>query len=296
MVIPVDGVLHLDKPTGPTSHDVVNIIRRLTGKRRIGHSGTLDPLASGLLILCLGRATRLVEYLVGLDKVYLAEMHLGRETDTYDREGQVTGEMKVELTVDQVRDALRQFTGDIVQVPPLYSAVKVNGLPLYKHAWKGEHVERPSRQVTVYQINLLTWNPPYLKTEIHCSSGTYIRSIAHDLGQLLGCGAHVSTLRRLKIGASHVDNAIRLEQLEEKGVQGHLKPIDSAAAVLPAVVVSAEETVKVSSGLRIPKREDPQPEDSTLVRAYNEEGLFIGILESIDNHWKPRKIFYQPEK
>ncbi len=296
MVIPVDGVLLVDKPTGPTSHDVVNIIRRLTGIKRIGHSGTLDPLASGLLILCLGRATRLVEYLVGLDKVYLAEIHLGKETETYDGQGQVTRERKVELAVDQVRNALRQFTGDIVQVPPLYSAVKVNGLPLYKHAWKGEPVERPSRQVTVHQINLLAWNPPYLRTEIHCSSGTYIRTIAHDLGQLLGCGAHLSALRRLKIGASHVDAAIPLAHLEKKGLQDHLRSMDSAAAVLPSVVISAEESKKVSSGIQIPKREEPQPEDSTLVRAYNEEGQFIGILETIDNQWKPRKIFYQPEK
>lgn len=295
MVYPVEGVLLVDKPTGPTSHDVVNFTRRLTGMRRIGHSGTLDPLASGLLILCLGRATRLVEYLVGLDKVYLAEIHFGEETDTYDKEGRVISKKSVDLEIEQLKSAFRQFTGDIVQLPPLYSAVKVKGLPLYKRARTGTAVERPSRRVTVHQIKLLAWNPPLLKVEIHCSSGTYIRTIAHDLGQALGCGAHLSDLRRLKIGTSHVDDAIPLRRLEREGLRDHLKPMDSAAANLPPVILTSEETTKVSSGLRISRREEPGLEATTMVRAYDHEGRFVGILESIESQWKPRKIFYQPE-
>jgi tRNA pseudouridine55 synthase len=289
----VDGVLHVDKAIGPTSHDVVNVVRRLAGIRRVGHSGTLDPLASGLLILCLGKATRLVEYLVGLDKVYLAGIHLGQETSTYDREGQVINEKPVSVSNQDLREVLGRFQGEIRQVPPMYSALKLEGQPLYKRARAGNYVDRPSRLVTIYDIHLLTWEAPILTVQISCSSGTYIRSIAHDVGQALGCGAHLSSLRRLQIGRYHVDEAASLEKMEIDGWQKHLRPIDSAAASLSKIILSNDEARKVGFGQRIPVGSKPEPDDTLIVRAYDQQGYFVGILESVESHWQPRKIFYQ---
>ena len=295
MTSPVAGILHIDKPAGPTSHDVVNAVRRLSGIRRVGHTGTLDPLATGLLTLCLGQATRLVEYLVGLDKVYLATIRLGQETNTYDVEGHVTSEKQVRVTQEKLNNALEQFRGHITQMPPMFSAVKVAGQPLYRRARQGVEIERPTRQVTVYDLEQLSWNSPVLKLQICCSSGTYIRSIAHDLGQVLGCGAHLASLRRTVIGKIPVEEATPLDHLQPDNWLQHLRPLDSAVTHLPLVELPAEDARKIVHGQRVPTREVNTPADESPVRAYDQDGHFIGILIIDQGHWQPRKILYQPD-
>jgi tRNA pseudouridine55 synthase len=295
MISPVAGLLHVDKPVNLTSHDVVNKVRRISGIRRVGHSGTLDPLATGLLTLCLGQATRLVEYLVGLDKVYLVTIRLGQETNTYDGEGQITAEKPVEVTRQQLDNALEQFRGQIEQVPPMFSAVKVDGQPLYRRARQGVDIERPARQVTVYDINQLSWQRPMLALRISCSSGTYIRSIAHDLGQVIGCGGHVASLRRTAIGEISIEEATPLDQLQPESWRQHLRPPDSAVYHLPLLELPDEDVQKISHGQRIPIEEVSHPTGESPVRAYDQEGHFIGILISIQGQWQPRKILYQPD-
>jgi tRNA pseudouridine55 synthase len=210
------GLLVINKPIGLTSHDVVNKVRWLSGIRRVGHAGTLDPLASGVLLLAVGRATRLIEYLVGRSKRYQAVVRLGQETDTYDREGEVVAERPVQVTDSQLEAALERFRGPIEQVPPMFSAVKQGGQPLYRLARRGQAVERPARAITIYELSLLDWRPPEIELLIHCSSGTYIRSLAHDLGQVLGCGGHLATLRRLAVGDFTLDQAVPLPVLDRK--------------------------------------------------------------------------------
>jgi tRNA pseudouridine55 synthase len=295
MISSVAGILHVDKPLGLTSHDVVNKVRRLSGIRRVGHSGTLDPLATGLLSLCLGQATRLVEYLVGLDKEYLVTIRLGQETNTYDGEGQITAEKPVEVTRQQLDNALEQFRGQIEQVPPMFSAVKVDGQPLYRRARQGADIERPARQVTVYNIEQLSWQMPVLALRISCSSGTYIRSIAHDLGQVLGCGGHVASLRRTAIGEISIEEATPLDQLQPESWRQHLRPPDSAVYHLPSLELSDDDVKKISHGQRVPMEEASQPTGKSPVRAYDRQGHFIGILIPVEGQWQPRKILYQPD-
>ncbi|MFW5942793.1 MAG: tRNA pseudouridine(55) synthase TruB, partial [Chloroflexota bacterium] len=197
----MEGLLNVDKPLHLTSHDVVARVRRLCDTRRVGHAGTLDPLASGVLVLAVGRATRLLEYVVGQPKEYQARVRLGQETNTYDGEGEITAQRPVPVTRADVEQALQQFRGDIAQIPPMYSALKKGGKRLYELARQGKEVEREARRVTIYDLEILTWDRPVLTVRVRCSTGTYIRSLAHDLGQALGTGAYLSGLRRTAIGA-----------------------------------------------------------------------------------------------
>jgi tRNA pseudouridine55 synthase len=285
-----EGVFNLDKPSGLTSHDVVKRIRRLTGIRRVGHAGTLDPLATGVLLVCLGRATRLVEYLVGRTKVYVATMRLGQTTDTYDAEGVILSERPVAgITRDKVEGSLAHFRGKIRQRPPMYSAVKQHGQPLYKLARQGVEVERTPREVTIHELTLLDWDPPLCDLRIACSSGTYIRSLAHDLGNSLGCGAHVTALRRTAIGDFEVETAVPLEELTADNWRLHLQPSDRAVAHLPRLDLSETEAERLQKGQRIHRLAD-HPQQSP-ARIYDPARQFIGIITATEQEWKPRKIF-----
>ncbi|MBA3530322.1 MAG: tRNA pseudouridine(55) synthase TruB, partial [Ardenticatenales bacterium] len=194
---PLDGLLIVDKPQGMTSHDVVARLRRVTRMKKIGHAGTLDPLATGVLVLALGKGTRTLEYLTGQDKVYEATVYLGQSTDSYDAEGEVLTRHEGALPEQsEVEAALDAFRGDIWQKPPIFSALKQGGEPLYKKARRGESVEIEARPVTIYNLVLTFWNPPEVGLYVHCSKGTYIRSLAHDLGVALGVGGHLKALRR----------------------------------------------------------------------------------------------------
>jgi tRNA pseudouridine55 synthase len=286
----VEGLLNVDKPEGITSHDVVSRIRQIGHIRRVGHAGTLDPIATGVLLVCLGRVTRLVEYLVDQTKTYEATVRLGQETNTYDTEGEVVAEQPVTgITREAIVAALAQFQGSIAQQPPLFSAIKMGGQPLYKLARQGIEVERPLRQVTIYTLELLQWRPPALGLRIVCSAGTYIRSLAHDLGQKLGCGGHVTALRRTAIGDFSVDDAVPLATLSADNLRHHLLPGDRAVSHLPRLDLPLAEAERLQQGQRLP-RQPHQPQDSP-VRVYDANGRFVGIATTDGQVWQPRKIF-----
>ncbi len=211
----ISGVLVVDKPIGLTSHDVVQIIRKGTNIRRAGHTGTLDPRASGVLVILVGPAVRLSEYVSASDKRYQAVVRLGQSTDTYDADGRVVSTSPVNITEDEFANALKQFIGEIEQVPPPYSAVKVKGKKAYEMAREGEEVELLPRKIQVYNLDLLEWAPPDAVIDVYCSSGTYVRSLAHDLGEGLGCGAHLVGLRRTKSGRFTLRDAVPLRKLRE---------------------------------------------------------------------------------
>jgi tRNA pseudouridine55 synthase len=216
--MPMNGLLLLDKDGGMTSHDVVRRLRRLAGLRRIGHAGTLDPMATGLLLMALGESTRLLEFLTDGEKAYRATLRLGVTTDTQDAEGEVRQRRAVpRFDLEELRAATRALTGVIGQLPPMYSALKRNGVPLYRLARRGVEVERETRQVEIRRLEIISAEDDLLTIEVDCSKGTYIRTLAHDLGQLLGTGAHLTSLRRLRSGSFAVENAHTLAQLEDAG-------------------------------------------------------------------------------
>ena len=208
----LDGAILVDKPSGPTSHDVVDAIRRKFGIKKVGHCGTLDPNATGLLIIVLGRGTKLSERLMGDDKVYEGTIKFGEATDSYDSDGELTGSLPVmPMTLDQLNDEAAKFIGDQMQIPPMVSAIKKNGVPLYKLARQGIEVEREPRLVHIYNFRFTEYAEPLGQFRVACTKGTYIRSIAHDLGQKLGCGAHLTTLRRSASGKFDVKDALTLD-------------------------------------------------------------------------------------
>ncbi len=285
-----EGLLNIDKPTGMTSHDVVGRVRRVAGLRRVGHTGTLDPLATGVLVVCLGRATRLVEYVVGRPKTYEAVVKLGESTNTYDSDGEVTQErpLPADLSVEALEQALDPFRGEISQIPPMYSAIKKDGQPLYKLARQGKVIERPPRQVTVYELSQLNWVEDTLTLRVTCSAGTYIRSIAHDLGEALGCGAHLTALRRTAVGQFTADNAVKLDDLTPENVADYLTPADTAVTHMPHIDLDDARLTDLRHGRPIPRIEaDP---DEELVCVYD-NGRFMGLVIKNDGRWKAHKLF-----
>lgn len=284
----MEGILNIDKPTSLTSHDVVNRVRRLAGLRRVGHTGTLDPLATGVLVVCLGRATRLAEYVEGLPKTYETVVRLGQETNTYDAEGVVVAERPCTATVEQVQAALAPFHGRIQQLPPRYSAIKKGGQPLYKLARQGIDVVVEPRQVHIYQLTLLDYAPPLLTLAVTCSRGTYIRSLAHDLGQALGCGGHVAKLRRTAVGPFGQQTAVPLADLTPERLAAHVQPADTAVAHLPRIVVDADDAQRLQNGVAIAQT---SPVTAPIATAYSADGYFWGMLAADGEQWRPHKIF-----
>jgi tRNA pseudouridine55 synthase len=210
----ISGFLLVDKPPGPTSHDIVDIVRRALKTRRVGHAGTLDPFASGLLILAVGKATKEISKFVGLDKTYEAVIRLGATSDTMDRTGKIEPMACGVVGEAAVQEILRKFTGQIDQVPPMYSAKKVGGKKLYELAREGKEIERKPVRVTIHEIELLSHDWPYLKIRTRVSSGTYIRALAHDIGAALGCGAYLEELRRMAIGTHRVEDAATADHVD----------------------------------------------------------------------------------
>ncbi len=241
----LSGVLVIDKAKGPTSHDVIASLRRLLQLQRIGHCGTLDPLASGVLVVCLGRYTRLNRWLSGADKEYEAEIYLGAVSATGDAEGPIRHQANCASPTDQsVAQALRDFTGVIDQVPPAHSAVKVAGVRSYKRARRGDEVALKPRRVHIHAMELLSYDFPRLRVRIHCSAGTYIRSLAADLGRALGCGAYLAELRRLRAGGLGLDKALTLEQVASLSRVGQIEK----ALVHPRLALSELATVELNEG------------------------------------------------
>lgn len=285
------GLLLVDKPRGPSSHDVVARVRRISGEARIGHTGTLDPLASGLLVLCLGRATRLSEYLLGHDKRYLAQVQLGQSTTTYDAEGPITLERPVLATHADVAAALQTFLGTIRQAPPAYSAVKVGGQPAYKLARSGRPADLAARPVTIYTIELIEYVSPRATMLVHCSAGTYIRSLAHDLGQLLGCGAHLADLKRTAAGPFLLTDAHTVDHLDREFTAGAgaqlLQPADAGLQMWPKLDLDSAAAARVMHGQTVAAEAV-----HGVARAYNPAGSLIAIMEAdaAGTHWVPRKV------
>jgi tRNA pseudouridine55 synthase len=293
------GFLNIDKPKGQTSHDIVVRTRRLLRLKKIGHAGTLDPMATGVLILCVGPATRLSEYVMGHPKTYQATLHFGITTDTYDAEGQIIQTETWRIEQAQLEAVLPRFTGDIEQIPPMYSAIKQGGKKLYELARKGQIVERSPRPVTIYRLQLTRWYWPYVDVEVICSPGTYIRSLAHDIGQAVGTGAHLSRLHRIASGVFTLANAVTWPELAESAESGnwlnHLHSVDFALSDIPRLDLNTEAVKIITHGGTVPRllgqEAGPQPE---LVRAYDPDGTFIALLEATSHQpdvWKPKKVF-----
>ena len=238
----MDGLLLIDKPKGITSHDAVAAVRRALGTRKVGHAGTLDPMATGLLLVGVGPATRLLRFLGDLDKEYEGTARLGVETDTLDADGEATRTAAVDVTESQVREAMRALTGEIEQRPPAYSAVKVGGRKLYEAARKGEELAAPPRRVRVDAFDLVRYEPPDLDFRVVCSSGTYVRALAADAGWALGCGAHLTRLIRTRIGPYRVAEAVPPDAARDP------LPLEEAVAHLPRVVLAPEETSAARHG------------------------------------------------
>lgn len=229
----MEGVLLVDKPAGLTSHDVVYRLRRKLQIKKIGHAGTLDPMATGLLVMLIGKATRISQYLISVDKVYEGEATLGVVTDSQDAEGEVMETRPVpDLTAAQVGEVMRTFLGDQYQTPPMHSAIKIEGVPLYRMARKGVEVEREPRFIRIASFDLVNYSPPKLSFTLHCTKGTYVRTIAHDLGHKLGCGAHLSALRRTGSGHFAIAQCLPLDQIEGLSlpeIEKRLIPVYEAA-------------------------------------------------------------------
>lgn len=253
----MDGIVNVHKTEGPTSHDVVAEIRRIFGQKKVGHAGTLDPMATGVLVVCLGKGTRVVEYLMGTSKEYRAKLVLGISTDTQDRTGTVTAEQDASsVTREMLEDAARAFVGEIEQVPPMTSAIKRDGKPLYKLAHAGITVDREPRKVTVYSIDVTGFRDlgPLKEADltINCSSGTYIRTLCSDIGDKLGVGGHMAALERTRVGRFCIDSAVTTDQLHEAKSEDRLEAcvlgIDEAVADLPAAMVGRMDVGRVMHG------------------------------------------------
>lgn len=293
-----DGILNVDKPLGMTSHDVVAVIRKMAHQRRIGHAGTLDPMATGVLLVCLGRATRVSEYLMQSTKGYRAAVRLGISTTTDDAEGEVIDQSPVQVDREQVEAALRSFVGHIVQVPPRYAAIKRDGKPLYALARRGIPVEAPPREVDVYAVQVIEWAPPVVHVDVQCGPGTYIRAIARDLGALLGCGAHLAALRRTASGQFDAAHAVPLERLAAAFLAGDvgplLYPLDAAFPHLPALHLDPDRARRLVMGQEI----EAPAGDEGLARAYTADGQFVALVQMNPETGacKSHKVFLQPDE
>ncbi len=286
----LNGILNVDKPAGLTSHDVVSRVRKLAALRRVGHAGTLDPLATGVLVVALGRATRLLEYVTDQPKTYEAVVRLGQTSATYDAEGPLSPpEPLPELSAETLDEALAPFRGPISQTPPMYSALKRGGRPLYELARQGVTVEREPRQVTIYDLRLLDWRPPDLRLRVVCSAGAYIRSLAHDLGRALGTGGYLTALQRTAIGSFQLADAVALDKLSADNIVTFLLPPDSAVAHLPALALDGEAARLLRQGQRLPR--PAGADEAPLVRAYGPGDDFVGVVSAAGDVWKPVKIF-----
>ena len=295
----ISGALVVDKPVGMTSHDVVQAIRNGTGLRRAGHTGTLDPRASGVLVILVGPAVRLSEYVSASDKRYQAIIRLGGSTDTFDAEGMVTPTKDpVNVTEAQFETALQTFVGEIEQTPPPYSAVKVQGRKAYEMAREGEEVDLAPRKITVHHLEVLEWAPPEVVIDVHCSSGTYVRSLANDLGVMLGCGAYLVGLRRTKSGRFSLRDSVPLRKLQEAFTAGnwyqYLIPAAEALGDWPAVELNPDEVEGVRHGHRVKVVGEPT---ETKVRGVSTQGELVALMEIVINEdgsreWQPKKVFF----
>ncbi|AUM96196.1 TPA: tRNA pseudouridine(55) synthase TruB [Clostridium botulinum] len=274
----MDGVINVLKPKGITSFDVVRDIRKIAKIKKVGHTGTLDPLASGVLPVCIGKATKIVDYIMEGTKTYRVEMKLGTTTDTYDREGTVLEEKEVSVSPEEVEKAIEKYKGDIEQVPPMYSALKVNGQKLYDLARKGIEVEREARKIQIHDICILSIDLPYIIFDVKCSKGTYIRSLCFDIGNDLGSGAVMWNLERLEASPFNIKEAIKLEDLNEENIKQFITPIDEALKDYEKLYLDKKFEKLVLNGVILKDRRVlDNIEENKLYRTYIEDNNFIGL-------------------
>jgi tRNA pseudouridine55 synthase len=284
----VDGIVIVDKPSGWTSQDVVSKLRGVFKTRRIGHGGTLDPMATGVLPVFVGRATRAVEFFEHAEKTYEATLRLGISTDTEDITGEVLEEKPVNVTEEQFLETLNRFRGEIFQIPPMYSAIKINGQKLCDLARKGREVERKPRPVTIYALDCLSFEGQTAKLRIHCSKGTYIRTLCKDIGEALGCGGCMESLRRVTAGEYEISQAVTMETLvnaEDPGI--FLLPTDSLFASYPAVTLTEKQTLRCRNGNAFSVSLKPGT-----YRAYSPEGEFLMLAKVEDGVMSTIKSFF----
>lgn len=271
----MDGVLFLDKPVGLSSNDALIKVKRLLNALKAGHTGTLDPFATGLLPLCFGEATKFSQDLLEADKTYETVVHLGLTTTTGDTEGEVTGTHEVNVTRDEIEAVLQQFRGPIEQIPPMYSALKRDGKPLYEYARAGLTLERVARPVTIHLLEFITYDAPYLSLQVTCSKGTYIRVLGEDIGAALGCGAHLQALRRTRVGDLSIDSALTLDALSEIPEierRALLAPVDTLLASFPSLFLTDELSKRFLQGQRLSLGKEGVviPVESGRIRVYNQ--------------------------
>ena len=295
------GIINIYKEKGFTSFDVVAKLRGILRTKKIGHTGTLDPDAEGVLPVCIGRATKVCDILTDKDKVYEAVMLFGVETDTQDTSGVVLRERPVESSEEAVREAILSFVGDYAQVPPMYSALKVNGKKLYELAREGKTIERKARTVHIFSIEILEINLPRVRMSVHCSKGTYIRTLCNDIGEQLGCGGCMEKLLRTKVGVFTLENTKKLSEVQELALQGTVEEeiisVDELFDDVPKMWTKPEFDVVVHNGNRIQKKmlQGMMPQSALKLRVYDSQGTFIGLYEYSEERkdFKPIKMFYE---
>lgn len=297
----INGVINVYKEKGYTSHDVVAKLRGILGQKKIGHTGTLDPDAEGVLPVCLGKATKVCDLLADKDKTYHAILLLGKTTDTQDTSGRVLREAEVTSSIKEVYQAIQSFQGDYEQVPPMYSALKVNGKKLYELAREGRTVEREARKVQIHEIKIHEIVLPRVSMTVSCSKGTYIRTLCHDIGEKLGCGGCMEQLLRTQVGSFFLEDSLKLEEIEilkDLGQLGeHIIRIDELFSGYPAVTLKEEYQKLLANGNPFYSRQAKKqvfPEGNGYVRVYGADGTFYAIYEYIkkENRFRPVKMFY----
>lgn len=295
----IDGVFLLDKPQGMSSNDIMQKVKRVFQANKAGHTGALDPLATGMLPICLGEATKFSQFLLDADKRYQVTAKLGERTDTSDAEGQVVETRDVQVDVQDILAALPHFRGNLMQVPTMFSALKHQGKPLYEYARAGITVEREARPITIFDLQFITYDAPYLTLEVHCSKGTYIRTLVDDLGEYLGCGAHVTVLRRTAVANYPVEAMMDWDTLQVLAAQQdlalldqHLLPTDSAVSALPALHLNQEQSKAISFGQRV--KFDNPIQLTGQVRLFSDTQQFLGVA-LVDEHnvIRPQRLMTQ---
>lgn len=292
----IHGVFLLDKPKGISSNDIMQKVKRLFNANKAGHTGALDPLATGMLPICFGEATKFSQFLLDSDKRYLVTAKLGERTDTSDAEGQVVLTRDVKVKTEDILTALSHFRGNLMQIPTMFSALKHQGKPLYEYARQGITVEREARPITIFELSFICYKAPFLTLEVHCSKGTYIRTLIDDLGEYLGCGAHVTMLRRTEVSDYPSEKMMTWEQLQElaenqslEKVDHLLLAIDSAVSKLPRMDLTATQTQAVKFGQRV--KFDNVQQLYGQVRLFSDKNCFLGVAEiRQDNIIRPSRM------
>lgn len=288
----MNGILNIYKPTGMTSFDVVRMVRKISNVKKVGHAGTLDPEASGVLPVCIGKATKAIDYIMGDFKIYETELKLGVITDTYDKEGKILKESDVNASEEEIIQAINSFIGEIKQVPPMYSALKVNGKKLYELARAGIEIERQARPITIYEIDISSINIPIVKFKVKCSKGTYIRSLCYDIGEVLNCGGMMWNLQRIATGQFHLEDTINIQDLSTDNINENLMPIEKIFQGNTKIIIEDRFIKFLLNGVVVKdKALVSKFQENITYSIYNENNDFIGIADKSNEEIKLIKSF-----